>query len=42
MKGCLECGKDIDDDHTYCELCAYIRLEKYINELYEKHDKKKP
>ncbi|MFX1391732.1 MAG: hypothetical protein ACFE9Z_16840 [Promethearchaeota archaeon] len=39
MKICLECGKEIDDEHTICEICAYVRLEKYVNELYKKQEK---
>lgn len=34
MNVCLECGKEIDDDHTFCEPCAYTRLKKYITKLY--------
>ena len=41
MKVCLECGKNVDDDHTFCEPCAFIRLEKYVNELHEKQEKRK-
>ena len=41
MKVCLECGKEIDDYNTFCDLCAYILLKKYVNELHEKQDKRK-
>lgn len=41
MKVCLECGEEIDDSHTFCEICAYINLKKYVNELYEKQKERK-
>jgi len=40
MKKCLKCDEEIDEDHNYCEECAYERLKKYIEELYEKQVKK--
>ncbi len=41
MKKCLNCSEEIDDKSDYCEPCAYVRLEKYIDEIYEKQERNK-
>lgn len=41
MKICVNCSEEIDDSNNYCEPCAYIRLEKYIVELYAKQERNK-
>lgn len=42
MKICKNCGgrvEEEDEDEDLCEDCGFIRLKKFINELYEKQVK---
>lgn len=40
MKVCLNCDEKVDEDHNYCEECAFERLKTYIEELCEQQTKK--